>query len=120
MGELLPWENPNFGIDPYWVFAYPYEQELSPGEMGSIKVIIKNHSTEKIKFKIRARFPQELACANVSQWIEREIKGKDESFIPLTFTIPSHIPSDLYVVLVDVMRGKRLFPAFVEFILRIK
>jgi len=120
MGELLPWENPNFGLDPYWAFAYPYEQELSPGETGSVKVIIKNHSNQGIKFKIRARFPQELACANVSQWIEREIDGKEEGFIPLTFAIPSHIPSDLYVVLVDVMRGERIFPAFVEFILRIK
>jgi len=61
-----------------------------------------------------------LACANVSQWIEREIEGKEESFIPLTFAIPSHISPGLYIVLADVMRGEQLFPAFVEFALRIK
>ncbi|MBC7329594.1 MBL fold metallo-hydrolase [bacterium] len=120
MGELLPWENPNFGIDPYWAFAYPYELELSPGETGNVKIIIKNHSAQRIKFKIKPRFPQELACANVSQWVERKIEGKEESFILLPFSIPFHISPGQYVVLVDVTRREQEFPALIEFILRIK
>ena len=43
MGELLPWEHPNFGIDENWVRSYPYEQDASRGESIEVEVHFTNH-----------------------------------------------------------------------------
>jgi glyoxylase-like metal-dependent hydrolase (beta-lactamase superfamily II) len=41
---LFPWGDPNFGLDPSWVRAYPYRQFILPGQRVSIEARIYNHS----------------------------------------------------------------------------
>jgi diadenosine tetraphosphatase ApaH/serine/threonine PP2A family protein phosphatase len=41
---LFPWDDPNFGLDPEWLRAYPYRQTARPGESFSLEVKIYNHS----------------------------------------------------------------------------
>jgi glyoxylase-like metal-dependent hydrolase (beta-lactamase superfamily II) len=43
-GSLLSWDNPNFGLDPCWVRAYPFRQKVLPGQLLTIEVKIFNHS----------------------------------------------------------------------------
>jgi glyoxylase-like metal-dependent hydrolase (beta-lactamase superfamily II) len=43
--NLLPWDNPNFGLDPCWVRAYPFRQRVLPGQSLTIEARIFNHSS---------------------------------------------------------------------------
>ena len=43
-GKLFPWDNPNFGLDPYWVRAHPFRQKAFPGQIVTIEARIFNHS----------------------------------------------------------------------------
>jgi len=43
--EILPWDNPNFGTDEWWVRTYPYEQEAMPGSRIFIEVHLTNHGS---------------------------------------------------------------------------
>ncbi len=42
--ELFPWDDPNFGLDPCWVRAYPYRQKIVGGQKVIIDACIFNHS----------------------------------------------------------------------------
>jgi len=42
--ELFPWQDPNFGLDPAWIRAYPYRQSAIPGTEIFLEARIFNHS----------------------------------------------------------------------------
>jgi len=42
--ELLPWDNPNYGLDGWWVMCRPYAQQAKPGGELAFDVVITNHS----------------------------------------------------------------------------
>jgi len=54
---LLPWENPNFGLDPSWVRAYPYRQSALPGQHITLEARVYNHAAfaREASIEIRAR-----------------------------------------------------------------
>ena len=41
---LLPWEDPNFGLDEHWVRVEPYAQEARAGQTIALDVVITNHA----------------------------------------------------------------------------
>jgi glyoxylase-like metal-dependent hydrolase (beta-lactamase superfamily II) len=41
---LIPWDDPNFGLDPHWIRAYPYRQSILPGQAVTLEARIFNHS----------------------------------------------------------------------------
>lgn len=48
IAEMVPWNNPNFGIDEWWVRAYPYEQDCVPGATVTIDVQFTNHGSDPV------------------------------------------------------------------------
>jgi glyoxylase-like metal-dependent hydrolase (beta-lactamase superfamily II) len=47
--HLLPWDDPNCGLDELWIRCHPYEQRACPGEVVSIDVVVTNWSaTEQV------------------------------------------------------------------------
>jgi hypothetical protein len=40
---LFPWDDPNFGLDPAWVRAYPYRQFVLPSQRVTIEARVYNH-----------------------------------------------------------------------------
>jgi hypothetical protein len=44
LAALLPWDDCNFGLDPYWARCYPYRQDATAGSTSAITLQITNHS----------------------------------------------------------------------------
>ena len=44
LSQVLPWDDPNFGLDPYWIRTYPYRQSVLPGQKVALEARIYNHS----------------------------------------------------------------------------
>jgi glyoxylase-like metal-dependent hydrolase (beta-lactamase superfamily II) len=44
LAALLPWDDPNFGLDPEWVRTYPYRQAVLPRQLVTLEARIYNHS----------------------------------------------------------------------------
>ena len=57
LSELLPWEDVNFGLDPYWVRAYPYRQTVLPGTVVTVEARIFNHSERAQDAHVELRLP---------------------------------------------------------------
>jgi glyoxylase-like metal-dependent hydrolase (beta-lactamase superfamily II) len=54
---LLPWDDPNFGLDPSWVRTYPYRQAVLPGQPVTLEARIYNHSGSARQASVELRAP---------------------------------------------------------------
>lgn len=57
LAELLPWDDVNFGLDPYWIRAYPYRQTVLPGAHVDLEARIFNHSGRVREAQVHLRLP---------------------------------------------------------------
>ncbi|MFB3922401.1 MAG: MBL fold metallo-hydrolase [Terriglobia bacterium] len=56
--RLLPWDDPNFGLDPSWARCYPYRQTALPGGTVDIEARIYNHSAQSKRATLELRLPR--------------------------------------------------------------
>jgi glyoxylase-like metal-dependent hydrolase (beta-lactamase superfamily II) len=118
--ELLPWEDPNYGIDPYWAFCYPYEQEVSRGRIARVEIVIVNHSSRPAICSATLVFPRSWKGQGQTPRTECEIEPGMESRLLSAFQVPPHISPGRYVVLVDITRNGLQFPVFAEFLVEVR
>ena len=83
-GELFPWPHANHGMDEHWVRAYPYEQDVTPGEAVTLRVDFTNHSTKPCIATCRPVLPAVWEAEVPEQSVT--ISPKQEGHV--TFTIP--------------------------------
>ena len=57
IAELVPWEEPNFGVDEQWSRFYPYGLDTAPGEPFDLYGVVLNHLPEEESFRIRLNLP---------------------------------------------------------------
>ncbi len=55
--KLLPHSNPNFGLDPYWIRAYPYRQAARPGAEVGVEARVLNHGAAALRIRVELRLP---------------------------------------------------------------
>lgn len=118
--ELLPWEDPNYGLDPYWAYCYPYEQEVRRGETAWIEVVITNHLPRTSRYSVKVAFPPSWKEPEGGHIAEGEAEENEEIRIPLCLKIPLHITAGRIILTVDVWFNGLLFPQFAEFIIDVK
>jgi glyoxylase-like metal-dependent hydrolase (beta-lactamase superfamily II) len=56
--RLFPYDNPNFGLDPCWIRAYPYRQSALPGDRVSLEARVFNHSSRPKEATAELRVPE--------------------------------------------------------------
>jgi glyoxylase-like metal-dependent hydrolase (beta-lactamase superfamily II) len=57
VGSLVPWSDPNFGVDEQWARFYPYTAEVARGGRVDLTVIVRNHADKAQEFRITPRVP---------------------------------------------------------------
>lgn len=85
--SLLPWDNPNFGLDPYWIRAYPYRQSISKGQRVTLEARIYNHSDSPRRASVELRVP--VAWRKVSKPDPITIAPHTEGKIRLSAVAPA-------------------------------
>jgi len=54
---MFPWDDPNFGLDPSWVRAYPYRQFILPRQLVTIEARVYNHAGSPRQASAELRAP---------------------------------------------------------------
>jgi len=116
--EILPWRDPHFGMDEFWVRCDPYEQAVSPGEKTRIECVVLNHLSEPLEVHLRIVPPRgwmvdrlPSAAASWKDWPHISIPARDEVRLPLEITVPASISSGRFILTVDVaVSGESPFP----------
>lgn len=52
LGELIAWDDLNYGIDEQWVWFYPYGSEAKAGDTVELELRVWNHSKRERTFEI--------------------------------------------------------------------
>jgi glyoxylase-like metal-dependent hydrolase (beta-lactamase superfamily II) len=55
--QLLPYDDVNFGLDPYWLRAYPFRQRALPGAIVEMEARALNHSEIRKKIQVSLNLP---------------------------------------------------------------
>ena len=56
--RMFPWDDPNFGLDPSWIRAYPYRQFILPGQLVTIEARVYNHGGSPRQASAELRAPR--------------------------------------------------------------
>ena len=99
IAEMVPWEDPNFGVDEQWARLYPYGQRLAPGGEFDLYAVVFNHLPAAETFRIEPRVPD--GWRSVPRFAELHIEALQEHRVRFRVSSPSHA-SGTHVVTADV------------------
>jgi len=88
ISELVPWGNPNFGIDEQWFRLSPYVQKVKSGQPFQIEATVLNHSPLAQPFQIQLHPPPGWPALRP---FEIGVAPDQERTHPATLTAPSGI-----------------------------
>jgi glyoxylase-like metal-dependent hydrolase (beta-lactamase superfamily II) len=84
---IFPWDDPNFGLDPNWVRAYPYRQNILSGQLVTFEARIYNHSAHVESASVELRAP---AGWKTYKSVPVSLAPKSEGKVTLTGVAPKN------------------------------
>ncbi len=114
--ELLPFDDPNYGLDESWAVLHPYWRTVQPGASVPLTLRITNHSPVEKMFHATLHAPAGFQVTG-SESI-RTAPGADDA-IPFTVQVPADGAAGLHVVIADVGWDDTEFREWIEAVLEI-
>ena len=99
IAEMVPWEDPNFGVDEQWSRFYPYGLQAEKGREFDLYAVVLNHLPEAETFRIRPHVPRGWQC--MPAYAELHVEALQEGRVRFGVT-PGPDASGLSVVTGDV------------------
>jgi glyoxylase-like metal-dependent hydrolase (beta-lactamase superfamily II) len=103
LADLLPWDEPNYGIDERWVRFYPYGCKTKPGRTIHLSVKAFNHSntshTDSFALNLPAGFKAESRTARLT------IAPCTEKQADFKLAVDTSVVPGTYVITADVQQG---------------
>jgi glyoxylase-like metal-dependent hydrolase (beta-lactamase superfamily II) len=111
-GELIAWDDPNYGLDEHWIRCDPYEQHVAPGESVRLSVVCTNHSSAEHSLSCCPVLPAgwNVACAERTV----EIPPKAEGTLDFRVQIPEDEQPGRRAIPVDITYAGRALGQFRE------
>lgn len=110
--ELFPYDDPNFGLDPYWARAYPYRQTALPGAHVEIEARITNHATSPKAISAELRVPRNWKVINGSG--TTTVAARAEGRIRFRAVAPDGPPSSRHVLGIAITADGQPFGELAE------
>ncbi len=114
--ELVPWEDPNFGLDEQWARLYPYGAEASAGESLELWAVVFNHTAEPKTFRVAPNVP---AGWPRPEPFEVTVPSLSEQRASFTVNIPADA-AGLEVLTADIEFSGRVLREWVEAMVEIE
>ncbi len=111
--ELVPWENPNFGLDEQWARLYPYGQQAKAGEPFELWAVAFNHADEEREFIFTPHAPEGWQAKPVTLRVAPRQEGRAAIRVTPAGT-------GLTVVTADVAMGDRVLREWVEALVEVR
>ena len=110
ISELVPWDDPNYGIDEQWAFFYPYGAEMSGGSRREFEVRLTNHSPVPREFQITPRGKQGVIAKSGTIRLELPARATGK----VKFEVQAPRKAGTYLVTADVVSGEMRFENWIE------
>ncbi len=117
IADLVPWEDPNFGVDEQWSRFYPYGMQARPGVEADLYAVILNHLPEPQTYLVRPNVPSGWTC--VPAYAEVHVQPREEERTHFRIT-PGPEESGLTVVTGDVAFREHELRQWIEALVVVK
>jgi glyoxylase-like metal-dependent hydrolase (beta-lactamase superfamily II) len=114
--ELLPWDDPNFGLDEQWLKLYPYGVDTAAGRPFELWAIAFNHSPQTQRIRVAPNAPAGWSVSPASA--EINVESLREGRVSFKITPPAEA-SGLTVLSADVLMGDHDLRQWAEAIVEI-
>jgi len=99
--NLLPWPDPNFGIDEGWASMHPHATEARPGETLRSSLKITNHLSREEAFRIDVHLPKGWTLRSLAP-NPILIPPRQEGSVKLEIAVPPDAPKGPLVLTADI------------------
>ena len=110
ISELVPWDDPNYGIDEQWAFFYPYSAEMNGGGQREFEVRLTNHSPVSREFQVTPRGQQGVTVQGGTLTLKLPSGGTGS----VRFNVQAPEKAGTYLVTADVVSGEMRFENWIE------
>ncbi len=100
LGELVAWDDVNYGIDEQWAWFYPYGSEAKAGDKVEFEVRFWNHSKKERTFEVTLNAGGILKNVKALQPIT--LKARSNGVVKITGELADGIKAGVHVVTADI------------------
>ena len=97
--ELIPFDDPNYGLDESWAALHPYWVTLRPGETAQVTLRITNHSPRAHTYRTTIRAPDSFKVGSAKP---ARIAAHSDGELNITVQVPGDCRPGLHVLVADV------------------
>lgn len=116
LAELLPFDDPNYGLDESWAVLHPYWVVVRPGQSVELALRITNHSPCERTFRAVARAPADFTVSNAGSVL---IPRHSEGHLPITVRVTPDAAPGLRVIVADVAWDEAELRGWTEAVLEV-
>jgi glyoxylase-like metal-dependent hydrolase (beta-lactamase superfamily II) len=99
LAALLPFDDPNYGLDESWAVLHPYWKTVHPGESAQLSLRITNHSEREQTFRAAFRAPPGMRISSITSV---RIPPHTDGLVPVKVEVPADGVLGLRVIVADV------------------
>ncbi len=118
LADLLPWDEPNYGIDERWARIYPYGQIMAQGQSAKIEVRILNHSNGAHSYTVTPHVPEGFHLK--PDRAEITIQPRQERALAFEVTVDSSPAVASAVITTDITFGHWFLRHWCEALIEVK
>lgn len=116
--DLVPWDDPNDGLDEGWARFRPYGTATRPGERVQAEVVLMNHAPEPREMAVRVRSPLGWSVRGPA-WTRLRIPPGQEGVARVELIVPADAAPGVHVVTADVERRERTLLSWTEMMVEV-
>jgi len=116
--ELLPWDEPNYGIDERWIRFSPYGCKSRPGRTVKVSLKTFNHSKNSRKYTFVLNLPEGFDAE--SETASVTIPPQTEKKTDFNLVIDTSVEPGTYVITTNVKQEQWNLPLWTEAIIEVE
>jgi len=118
LAELLPWDEPNYGIDERWIRFSPYGSKARPGRTVQIGLKAFNHSSASHTFTFDLNLPAGFDATPPTASVT--IPPRAEKQADFNLVVDSSVDPGTYVITAGVQQEQWNLPRWTETIIEVE
>jgi hypothetical protein len=118
LAELLPWDEPNYGIDERWVRFSPYGSKARPGRNVQVSLKTFNHSNASRTLTAALNLPAGFDATRPAASIA--VPPRAEKQLDFNLVVDSSIKPGTYVITADVKQEQWNLHQWTEAIIEVE
>ncbi len=99
--DLVPWDDPNYGVDEQWAWFYPYGVDTTPGKTLKFEFRFWNHSPKARQMSLKPNLPEGFSLVGGKK-LSAQIGPNKQAVVPVEVQVSSGARLGVHIITADV------------------